>query len=155
MLDPSSVEPAPIRPEITLRLCRGVRRSLAQLGWVAVTEFPLANGRRADLLAIDGGGCISIVEVKSGIEDFRTDAKWHEYREWCDAFYFAVDAQFPRVLIPEHCGLIIADGYEAAIVRESPYEKLAPARRKSLTLQFAALAATRLHRVEDPGWSML
>jgi hypothetical protein len=146
------VAPSPeiTRPEITLRLCRGVRRALTDWGWSSVTEFWLANGRRADVFAIDPAGRVAIVEVKSGLEDFRTDAKWPEYREWCDEFYFAVEPDFPHALIPDEVGLIIADGFAAEIVRASPETKLAPARRKSLLLGFAIHAAGRLHRLEDP-----
>jgi hypothetical protein len=150
MSDVALVAAAAARPEITLRLCRGVRRALRDWGWSSVTEFWLANGRRADVLAIDPAGRIAIVEVKSGLEDYRTDAKWHEYRAWCDEFYFAVEPDFPHAVIPDEVGLIIADGFAAEIVRPSPEAKLAPARRKSLLLGFAMHAAQRLHRLEDP-----
>ncbi len=76
-------------------LARGVSRALAQRGWATLTEVTLANGRRADVMALDGAGDIVIVEVKSSIEDFRADRKWAEYREFCDAFYFAVPDHFP------------------------------------------------------------
>ena len=132
------------------RLCRGARRLLWSLGYASVTEFPLANGRRADIFAVTGGSDITIVEIKSSIADFRADRKWPEYLGYCDNFYFAVGEDFPRELIPESCGLIIADGFSAAIVRGSPVERLAAARRKSLLGAFGQLAATRLHRLEDP-----
>jgi hypothetical protein len=132
------------------RLCRGVRRLLWSMGYASVPEFPLANGRRADVFGVTGGSDIAIVEIKSSVTDFRTDRKWPEYRAYCDAFFFAVDEDFPRGLIPEHCGLIVADGFGGAILRPSPVERLAGARRKSLTTAFGLLAAQRLHRLEDP-----
>jgi hypothetical protein len=132
------------------RLCRGVRRLLWSLGYASVPEFPLANGRRADIFAVNGGADIAIVEIKSSVTDFRTDLKWPDYRGCCDTFFFAVDEDFPRDLIPEHCGLIIADGFGGAILRHAPVERLASARRKSLTSAFGQLAAQRLHRLEDP-----
>jgi hypothetical protein len=132
------------------RLCRGARRLLWSLGYASVTEFPLPNGRRADLFGVTGGSEIVIVEVKSSIVDFRTDQKWPEYRAWCDTFFFAVGEDFPRALIPVDCGLIVADEFGAAIVRGSPVERIPGARRRSLLAGFAQTAATRLHRLEDP-----
>ena len=133
-----------------LRLCRGVRRMLWSLGYASLPEFPLANGRRADMLALTGGSEIAIVEIKSSIADFRADRKWPEYRAFCDAFFFAVDEDFPTELIPDECGLIVADGFAAEIVRGSPVARIAGARRKSLVAAFGQLAAGRLNRIEDP-----
>ncbi len=135
---------------VARRLCRGARRLLWSLGYASVTEFPLANGRRADIFAVTGGGEITIVEIKSSIADFRTDQKWPDYLGYCDSFYFAVGEDFPRALIPESCGLIIADGFGAAIVRGAPVERLPAARRRTLVGAFGQLAASRLHRLEDP-----
>jgi hypothetical protein len=132
-------------------LARGVCRMLAAHGLAGVTEVALANGRRADLMTLDRTGDISIVEVKSSIEDFRTDKKWPEYREFCDRLFFAVPAHFPVELIPDDCGLIIADGFGAEIVRQASEHRLAAARRKAVTLRFAHLAAQRLQRLVDPG----
>jgi hypothetical protein len=132
------------------RLCRGTRRLLWSLGYSSLPEFPLASGRRADIIAVTGAGEIAIVEIKSSVVDFRTDQKWPEYRVWCDSFFFAVADDFPRALIPEECGLIVADGFGAAIVRGSPIARLPGARRKSLIRAFGQLAAMRLHRLEDP-----
>src|SRR3546814_7575006 len=87
-------------------------------------------------------------EVKGSIADFRADRKWEGYGDFCDRFYFAVAYDFPQELIPDHCGLMIADGYDASILREGPATPLAPARRKTLLLRFGRLAAERLHRLE-------
>ena len=139
------------RPAPGLLLARGVSRSLVQLGWATLTEVTLANGRRADVLAIDGAAGIAIVEVKSSVEDFRSDRKWGEYRQFCDALYFAVPEAFPVELIPEECGLIAADPFGAEILRPAPLVPLNAARRKAVMLRFARLAAQRLHRLADPG----
>lgn len=131
------------RPETTAAVTRGTARLLNALGYAPLTEVALPNGRRADVMALGRRGEILIVEVKSGLEDFRTDLKWPEYRPYCDAFAFAVAPEFPRDHLPEGPGLIVADGFGGAILREPPAEPLAGARRKALTLAFARLAALR------------
>lgn len=131
------------RPETTATVTRGAFRLLEALGYAALTEVCLPNGRRADLMALGPKGQIFIVEVKSGIDDFRTDQKWHEYIPYCDAFAFAVAPEFPRDVLPEEPGMIVADGFGGAILREAPVTPLAGARRKALTLAFARLAAMR------------
>ena len=135
-------------------ITRGVRRALAEMGYASVTELQLPSGRRADIMAVNASCDIVIVEVKSCAADFRSDSKWPEYREYCDAFYFAVGADFPRALIPESCGLLIADAYGAFTVRTGETEKLNAARRKGLILQWGLTAAARLHRAEDPGLAL-
>ncbi|MFN3521552.1 MAG: DNA repair putative endonuclease MmcB [Phenylobacterium sp.] len=131
------------RPEITAQVTRGAARLLAELGHAPLAEVTLPNGRRADLMALDRKGRIFIVEVKSSIEDFRADGKWGEYLPYCDAFAFAVAPEFPRQALPDAPGLIVADGFGGAIVREAPATPLAGARRKALTLSFARMAALR------------
>ena len=125
-------------------IARGVLRLMSNHGYAGVTEMTLANGRRADVAAIGPGGEISIIEIKSSVADFRSDLKWPEYRPFCDRFYFAVGQDFPHDLIPEDTGLIIADAFGGAVIREADCEKLVAARRKAVTLRFARLAATRL-----------
>lgn len=134
------------RPEITAMLARGVQRMLADLGMVSILEMPLNNGRRADVVALGPGGAIWIIETKSGLADFAGDQKWPDYQDYCDALYFAVAEDFPRDLIDETCGLIVADGFGGAILRPGPEHPLAPARRKAMLLAFARLAAARLHK---------
>src|SRR5436305_15257348 len=94
-------------------LTRGARRALEQLGFTSLVEFPLANGRRADILALGKTGDLIIVEIKSSVADFRSDRKWLSYREFADRLYFAVSHEFPMHLIPEDCGLIVADAFGA------------------------------------------
>jgi hypothetical protein len=131
------------RPETTATVTRGAARLLVALGYAPLPEVTLPNGRRADLMALGPKGEILIVEVKSGVDDFRTDAKWPEYAPYCDAFAFAVAPEFPREILPEEPGLIVADGFGGAILREAPPVPLAGARRRALTLAFARLAALR------------
>jgi len=127
-------------------LMRGASRLLLDLGVAPIPEFTLPCGRRADLAGLGRKGEVVIVEVKSGVADFRADMKWPEYFSWCDRFYFAVSERFPSNILPDQTGLIIADGFGGAVVRESPIQALAPARRKSLTLRFARNAAERALR---------
>jgi hypothetical protein len=131
------------RPETTAVVTRGAGRLLQALGHAPLAEVCLPNGRRADLMALGPKGDIVIVEVKSSLEDYRCDRKWGEYLPYCDAFYFAVSPEFPRDILPDGPGLIVADGFGGAIVLDAPAAPLAPARRKALTLAFARLAAQR------------
>jgi hypothetical protein len=131
-------------------LARGVCRAFDQLGYASLLEFPLANGRRADILALGRGGELVIVEIKTSVADFRADRKWLDYRDFADRFYFAVPSSFPVALIPEDCGLIVADGFAAVLLRDGDSHPLAPGRRRALTLRFALAAAARLRRQLDP-----
>jgi hypothetical protein len=131
------------RPQTTDAVTRGAGRLMAALGYAPLLEVNLPNGRRADIMALGPRGQIAIAEVKSSLEDFRTDRKWGEYLPYCDAFYFAVAPEFPREILPETPGLIVADGFGGAVLREAPAAPLAGARRKALTLAFARLAALR------------
>jgi hypothetical protein len=131
-------------------LARGVCRALGQLGYAVLVEFPLVNGRRADLLCLGKAGDFVIVEIKSSVADFRADRKWVTYRDFADRLYFAVPDHFPRAVIPEECGLMVADPFGAALLRDGLAMPLNPGRRRALTLRFARLAASRLHRHLDP-----
>jgi hypothetical protein len=133
-----------IRPERTLDILRGTCRLLVDLGASPILEWTLANGRRADIAALDLNGDIVIIEVKSCRADFEADDKWQDYLEFADRFYFAVDRDFPQELLPEDCGLIISDKYGGAILRESERSPLAPVRRKAAMMRFARHAADRL-----------
>jgi hypothetical protein len=139
-------------PSITAAalLARGVCRALDQLGYASLVEFPLANGRRADVVALGKGGDLVIVEIKSSVADFRADQKWPAYREFSDRLYFAVASGFPTVLIPQECGLMVADAFGAAVLRDGGTIPLSPGRRRALTLRFARIAAARLRRSFDP-----
>lgn len=131
-------------------VARGVRRLLRARNLVSVTELVLADGRRADVMALGADGSLSIVEIKSSVADYRADAKWPFYRAHCDRLYFAIPTTVPAVLMPDDAGLIVADAYGAEIVREAPEYRLAPATRRALLIRFAQAAADRLHAVIDP-----
>lgn len=133
-----------LRNGITTDVTSGASRLLFDLGYMPFLEFRLKIGRRADICGINEKGEIIIIEVKSSIEDFRVDMKWHEYIDYCDKFYFAVNNNFPKEILPENTGLIIADKYGGIVLRESNLNKLSAARRKSLTLLFARQAAQAL-----------
>ena len=132
------------------KLARGVSRHLAQLGMVSIEEFVPSRGLRVDVIALGPKGEIWEIECKSGKADFQSDHKWQGYLEWCDRFFWAVDSDFPVELLPDDTGLILADAYDAEIVRYGPEQKLAGARRKKLIQKFATDAARRLHHLRDP-----
>jgi hypothetical protein len=143
-------EPAPTYPERALLIRRAAARLCVMLGWAPLHEVTLPNWRRADILALRPDGGFACIEVKSGLRDFQTDGKWHEYRDYSDALYFAVDADFPHELLPAETGLIVAAEGEAVLVRDAPVHKLPPPTRRVLTHRFATLAALRLAAAEDP-----
>lgn len=135
---------------LTRSLTRGVCRMLTETGFGPITEFRLPNRRRADVMALGAGSEFLIVEVKSSVADFRGDDKWPEYLPWCDRFYFAVPETFPVGLLPEDCGVILADSHGAAIRREAPERPVGTLRRRRQLLRFALTASERLHRFSDP-----
>ena len=137
--------------EAALAIGRGVRRLLRARGFATVTELPLVNGRRADVVGVNGDGALLIVEIKSSVADFRADHKWRDYAAYCDRLYFGVCARIPVEIMPEDAGLIVADPYGAEILREATPRVIAPATRRAVLLRFAQAAADRLHRLADPG----
>lgn len=142
-------------PPIAADVARGVVRLFCRQDLFAVCEMPLPNGRRADLMAIDGRGGLTIVEIKVAKSDLVGDCKWRDYLEFCDNFYWAVPPSLAHILdeerfSPSAAGLIVADRYDAAIVRAAQHRPLAPARRKSELLHFARRAARRLSAQIDP-----
>lgn len=58
---------------------------------VCYAELGLNRGGklRADMFILAMTGHIVIVEVKSSVADFKSDSKWHLYRDYCHQFYFA------------------------------------------------------------------
>lgn len=136
-------------------LARGVCRHLHELDFVALTEFVPARGLRVDVMALGPKGDIWIIECKSSRADFQSDHKWQGYLEWCDAFFWAVDADFPVSILPPATGLILADSHYGEIVRSGPGRRVSAARRRALSLKFARQAARQLHRLRDPGAAAL
>jgi hypothetical protein len=131
-------------------LARGLMRHLYQCGMTAIPEVILPNGRRADLVALGRKGEIWIIEIKSSIEDFRTDTKWREYRAFCDRFFFASHLDVPQDIFPEEAGFFLCDAFGADIIRDTGPRALAPATRKALTIYLARVASLRLMAARDP-----
>ena len=132
------------------RITRGVIRHFAQIGLSSLSEFSPAKGLRVDIVAIGFSDEIWIVECKSSQGDFKSDKKWQNYLDWCDRYFWAVDAKFPINILPSDTGLIIADAYDASIFREAPLNKLSAARRKKITKSIARSACNRLLTHTDP-----
>ena len=135
-------------------LARGVCRHLLSHNFVSVEELVPTPGLRVDVMAMGPKDEIWVVECKSSRADYQSDHKWQGYLEWCDRFFWAVDAHFPTELLPPETGLIIADGYDAEILRMAPEDKLPAARRKVMMRKFARHAALRWHAVRDPSARM-
>jgi hypothetical protein len=136
--------------EMALAIARGTRRLLRNLRFSTLTELPLASGRRADVVALAADGTIVIVEIKSSLADFRADQKWPDYRAHCDRLYFAISDNLAPEIMPAEAGLIVADAFGAAVLREAPEHRLAPSTRRAMLMRFAHAAAHRLHGLTDP-----
>ncbi|MEJ7926996.1 MmcB family DNA repair protein [Sphingobium sp. AN641] len=156
---------SPLMDGTALAVARGTLRLFFRHDMSGMLEVPLPNGRRADIMAIDAAGQLTIVEIKCSRGDLLGDGKWPDYFDYCDRFYWAVPSGFDlrpfdsEALWPERTGLIVADQYDAELVRPAPVEPLAAARRKAQTLRFARRAARRLTALADPdhvaeiGWN--
>ncbi len=137
-------------------VARGTTRLLHAHDLDAMAEVPIDGGRRVDLMALGPRGEIVVVEIKVSHADLLGDSKWTEYLAQCDRFYWAVPAGFDAspldeaAFLPERTGVIIADRYHAAIVREAAVVPLAAPTRKRCTLAFARRAARRLSAISDP-----
>jgi hypothetical protein len=136
--------------ETALAIARGTARLLHAHGFTIVSELALPSGRRADLVALDAGGEIWIVEIKSSVADFRADQKWQDYRAHCDRLYFATCLDVPCEIFPPDTGLIVADAFGAEFKCQAPEHRLPAATRKSMLLSFARAAARRLQSLADP-----
>ena len=134
-----------------LRVQRGVMRLLrGQYDFTCLTEVPLANGRRADVVGVGPKGEIWIVEIKSSLIDYKVDAKWPNYKDFCDRFFFAKPPELDPDIFPAEEGLIVADSHDAAILRLAAETALPGARRKAMLLKLARLGADRIHTLMDP-----
>jgi len=131
-------------------LARGVCRALADFGYQSLVEFRVGQGRRVDVAALNRESSFVVVEIKTSEADFRSDGKWHEYLPFCDRFFFAVPESFPRDLLPADHGVMVADAFGAAILREAPEMPMNAARRRAQIVRFALAASQRLRQVTDP-----
>lgn len=155
-------EPSPLAalpaasPLLAADVARGVTRMLLRHDCMAIPEVPLEGGRRADLMALDSRGNIVIVEIKVSRADLLGDGKWTDYLAHCDRFFWAVPSGFDLRpfeqpgFLPERAGLIVADRYDAAVVREAATVPLTTPTRKKCTLAFGHRAARRLIQLVDP-----
>jgi hypothetical protein len=142
-------------PPIAAEVARGVTRLFCRSDLFAICEVPLPNGRRADMMAIDAKGTLTIVEIKVAKADLLGDSKWTNYLDYCDRFFWAVPPDLASIcngerFMPNEAGLIVADRYDAVLMREALHRPLAPARRKAELLRFARRAARRLSAQIDP-----
>lgn len=134
-------------------LARGVCRHLLGHDFATLDEVVPAPGLRVDVMALGPRGEVWVIECKSGLADYRADHKWQRYLDWCDRFFWAVGANFPTEVLPPETGLILADAYDAEILRVGPVTPLAGPRRRAMVQKFARLAALRLQAQRDPGLS--
>ena len=143
-------------PLVASDVARGVTRMLLRHDCTAIAEVPLDGGRRADLMALDVRGQIVIVEIKVSRADLLGDCKWNEYLAHCDRFFWAVPEGFDlrpleqECFLPARAGILVADRYDAAVVREAATFPLATPTRKKCTLAFARRAARRVINLLDP-----
>ena len=151
-----ATSPSPEPPLTAADVARGIGRLFWHRKLAALTEVMLPGGRRVDVMALGADGTLAVVEIKVAVADLRGDRKWPHYLEWCDEFYWGIPAGFDAGLLQEEwfrpgaCGLIVADRYEADMLRPATPDRLAPARRKKATALFARTAAARLMRAGDP-----
>lgn len=137
-------------------VARGIGRLFARNDIWCLPEVPLRNGRRADLMGIDAKGLVVIVEIKVARADLLGDAKWPDYLDYCDRFYWGLPPALDRAPLesaayrPETCGVIVADGYDAEILRPAALEPLAAARRKTQVEHLARIAMRRHMALLDP-----
>jgi hypothetical protein len=135
---------------------RGICRLFARNDIWCLPEMPLRCGRRADLMGVDAKGRIVIVEIKVSRADLLGDAKWPDYLDYCDRFYWGLPPELDRApletegFMPDVCGVIVADGYDAEIVRPAPLRQLAAARRKVEMERLARASLRRLVCARDP-----
>ena len=138
------------------QVTRGVMRLFARNDIWCLTEMPLRGGRRADIMGVDAKGRIVIVEIKVARADLLGDTKWTDYLEFCDRFYWGLAPHLDRACMqsqsfrPEVCGLIVADGYDAEILRPSASLPLAATRRKVEVERLARASMRRQVVGADP-----
>ena len=143
-----------------LGVARGICRLFARNDIWCLAEMPLRSGRRADLMGVDAKGRIVIVEIKVSRADLLGDGKWPDYMAHCDRFYWGLPPQLDRAclndaaFLPHACGVIVADGYDAEIVRPAPALPLAAARRRVEVERLARAALRRQLVGLDPHCAM-
>jgi len=134
-------------------IARGVCRHLKQYNFSCLEEFVPIKGSRVDIIAIGPRGEIWIIECKSSPADYNQDQKWEKYLPFCDRYFWAVPQNFPTNILPAKDGLMIADQYDAEIVRYGQEYKISPQKRKVITAKVARNASDRLRLLLDPSVS--
>jgi hypothetical protein len=153
ILESQTTDPAALTAK---DVARGIKRLFARNDIWCVEEMALKNNRRADLMGIDARGQLIIVEIKVARGDLLGDNKWPDYLDFCDRFFWGVPPGLDRSPLetegysPERCGVIVADGYDAEILRQAPLDPLAPARRKAQIEKLARSAMRRNTALIDP-----
>ena len=96
-------EPPKSKSERVNALKVGCAMYLSHGGFFPFFEVHLgaAQNLRADIYAINRKFEALIVEVKSSVEDFRSDKKWRKYLPYCSRFYFAADVETIKVIRAE------------------------------------------------------
>ena len=151
-----TLETPPIQSPVASDVARGIKRLFARNDIWCVEEMALKNARRADLMGIDARGQVIVVEIKVSRSDLLGDSKWPDYLDFCDRFFWGVPPGLDRApldsegFMPERSGVIVADGYDAEIVRHAALEPLAAARRKALVERLARIAMRRYTALIDP-----
>lgn len=153
---PLAAAPVSASAPIAADVARGISRLFARNGIWCLTEMPLRCGRRADLMGVDAKGNVVIVEIKVARADLLGDSKWPDYLDYCDRFYWGLSPLLDRgcleteAFLPDCCGVIVADGYDAEILRPAPTRRMAAARRKVEVERLARTALRRLVTATDP-----
>ncbi|MCP5392632.1 MAG: MmcB family DNA repair protein [Sphingomonadaceae bacterium] len=155
-----SIDVIPAASPDALAVARGITRLFARNDIWVLPEMPLKGGRRADLMGVDAKGQVVIVEIKVSRADLLGDGKWPDYLEHCDRFYWGLPPELDRGplegadFMPDCCGVIVADGYDAEIVRPAPSRPLAAARRKVEVERLARAALRRMVAASDPDFGL-
>jgi hypothetical protein len=149
-IPPSSLRPDGRQSDTAATIQRGVGRLLRAHNFSLLTEFTLASGRRADVIGLAPDGTLWIIEIKSSPEDFKSDNKWPEYRDYCDRFSFAIPQTMDPEMMPREAGLIVGDQWGAEILREASTHPLHASRRRAVLIAFGQAGAQRLHGLWDP-----
>jgi hypothetical protein len=155
-MKPLPDSPAINPPLVASGAARGITRMLARNGIWCLPEMPLRNGRRADLMGVDAKGHVIIVEIKVARADLLGDTKWTDYLDHCDRFFWGLAHHLDRAcmeseaFLPQRCGLIVADHYDAELLRPAPLHPLPAARRKVEVELLARTALRRQAMAADP-----
>ncbi len=84
---------------------------------ITFKEVHLNPHLRADVLNISWADAVSIIELKSGRQDYEADHKWEKYMDFCDYFWFMCPTGAIKAdELPKEVGLIYVK-----VDQEKPY----------------------------------